>query len=63
MPKKTSQKQGDSSKNDGSTVVGYVLVGIGCLFLVSNFVPAFDIGKLWPVFPIIIGFSIIYSRK
>ena len=34
----------------GSFVMGAILVGVGILFLVVNFVPYLSVAKLWPLF-------------
>ncbi len=43
----------------GGLTGGIVLIVIGGLFLVSQFVPGMDIGKLWPLILVAIGVSMI----
>jgi len=43
----------------GGLTGGIVLIVIGGLFLVSQFVPGLDIGKLWPLILVAIGVSMI----
>jgi hypothetical protein len=37
----------------GSLVLGAVLVGVGILFLVVNFIPYLGVEKLWPLFMLV----------
>jgi phage shock protein C len=46
----------------GGLTGGIVLIVIGGLFLVSQFVPGMDIGKLWPLILVAIGVSMILRR-
>jgi phage shock protein PspC (stress-responsive transcriptional regulator) len=44
-----------------SKIAGGILVILGVLFLLERFLPyLFDMGKMWPLFLIIIGLAIIY---
>ncbi len=49
--------------SQGSLTAGVILIGIGFLFLLTNFkiVPALH--RLWPVFLIIVGIAIILGGK
>jgi len=43
----------------GGLTGGLILIAIGAVFLVSQFVPGLDIGKLWPLILVAIGVSMI----
>ena len=59
----------DSSKlnrTNGSFVGGAILITLGILFFLDNFIPNIDFGDLWPIILIVIGISILvrnYSGK
>jgi hypothetical protein len=46
------EKKGKEFKT-GSFVLGAILVGVGILFLVVNFVPYLSVAKLWPLFMLV----------
>lgn len=46
----------------GGITAGIVLIVIGGLFLANNFLPGFDLWRLWPVILIAIGVSIMIRR-
>lgn len=49
-------------KNQGKNYTGgVILIVLGILFLISNFVPQLDFGKLWPLILVAIGIVIIYN--
>ncbi|HWO56389.1 MAG TPA: DUF5668 domain-containing protein [bacterium] len=50
-------KKGNHSK--GSLTAGFILVGVGLVFLLSNLNVIPDLGETWPLFLIIIGASLV----
>jgi phage shock protein PspC (stress-responsive transcriptional regulator) len=50
----------DPSK--GQWIGGLILITLGFLFLVNQFVPALDFGKLWPLVLIIMGAVVIANN-
>lgn len=46
-------------KNDGSLIVGIVLITLGGMFLVSRLIPHINFRDIWPVIIIVIGIVII----
>ncbi|MGE5392674.1 MAG: PspC domain-containing protein [Candidatus Saccharibacteria bacterium] len=42
---------------------GVILVALGLIFLVSNFVPQYDMGKLWPILLVVVGVALLWPRK
>ncbi len=57
----------EKEKNLGSHKPNYtlatILIVLGIIFLISNFIPEWNFDKLWPVILIIIGLSILYRKK
>ena len=51
------------SNGKSSVVTGYILIGIGVLFLLDNFIPAFSFGDFWPLLLIAIGTGIIWHSS
>jgi phage shock protein PspC (stress-responsive transcriptional regulator) len=49
----------DSKRN--AAMGGYILVGLGILFLINNFTDI-DFGKLWPVILIVVGAAILLKQ-
>ncbi|MEI6455888.1 MAG: PspC domain-containing protein [bacterium] len=53
-------------KKKGSLIGGLVLITLGTLFLIDEFLPNIDFGDLWPVILIVIGAGILinaFTRK
>ncbi len=50
-------------KNNGNLFLGILLIGLGLLFLLHNYVLWFDWDKLWPVLLIVLGLGILLSGK
>jgi hypothetical protein len=48
---------------DKSWIGGLVLITLGMLFLVHQFVPFLDFSKTWPLFLIILGLIVIFGGK
>lgn len=56
----------NSYKKDHLIIAGLIFLGLGCLFLINNFLPHLSISKLWPLILIIIGLGILagsFRRK
>jgi len=47
------EEKKDKEFKTGSFVLGAILVGLGILFLVVNFVPYLGVEKLWPLFMLV----------
>jgi len=60
-PKKENSGTAPSARKKGSLIGGLVLVTIGALFLVDEFIPNVDFGDLWPVILIIIGVGLLIN--
>lgn len=59
-PPQPGRDQEQSGARRGGTVAGIVLIVLGLLFLANQFIPGFDIGKLWPLILVAIGIAIIF---
>jgi phage shock protein C len=53
-PKKEPRKK-------GSLIGGLVLITLGSLFLIDEFIPNLDFGDLWPVILIVIGIGLLIN--
>ncbi|MBN1449328.1 MAG: PspC domain-containing protein [Bacteroidetes bacterium] len=51
----------DSHGGRGSLIGGAVLIVIGALFLLDNFLPGFDFSDFWPLFLIAIGTGMLWN--
>lgn len=47
------------SKGNGSITAGFILVGMGLVFLLSNMGIIPDLGETWPLFLIIVGAALL----
>ncbi|MCF8298163.1 MAG: DUF5668 domain-containing protein [Saprospiraceae bacterium] len=55
----------DNCKKDnkqGGIIGGVVLITLGILFLLDQFLPNVNFGDLWPVLLIVIGVSILFKN-
>jgi phage shock protein C len=50
-------------KRDQKEVIGFLLILVGGLFLLENFFPDLEIGRLWPLILILLGFAILNKRS
>jgi ABC-type uncharacterized transport system permease subunit len=50
-------------KGNGRLWGGVMLITIGGLFLISNFVPNISLHEIWPVILIVVGVMIILNKK
>ena len=48
-----------SRTGSGQVQAGVIVLGVGVIFLLSNAGLIPDIGKMWPLFPILVGFALI----
>jgi len=60
-PKKENPFPAPSSRKKGSLIGGLVLITVGALFLVDEFIPNVDFSDLWPVILIIIGVGLLIN--
>ncbi|MBI5868082.1 MAG: hypothetical protein HZB43_07330 [candidate division Zixibacteria bacterium] len=55
-----SDAQGGHNKDERSRLVGGIIVGgIGMVFLLSNLDVIPRIGRMWPLFLVVIGFALL----
>ena len=47
------------AKGQGSVTAGFILMGIGLVFLLSNLGIIPDLGEMWPLFLIIVGAALL----
>jgi phage shock protein C len=50
-------------KKDSSRVWGIILIALGTIFLLDEWLPDFDFGKFWPLILIALGGYIIFKDK
>lgn len=50
-------------KSNSSSVAGIVLIVIGALFLLNNFIPRFNFSDFWPFILIAVGIGLILNAK
>ena len=55
------QRRATRQRGDGALVVGGVLVVIGSMFLLRQFVPQFDFDLFWPVALIVLGGALVLA--
>lgn len=58
-PQDSSNEQNDPYRTRGSLIAGVVLITLGSLFLIDNFVPNINFGHLWPVLLVVLGIVIL----
>jgi len=61
VTEKIREKSGE--RGNGGYMLGLIILLIGILFLLQNFIPAFNIGRLWPILLIVIGLLILVRKK
>lgn len=49
------------SKHDTNLIIGLILIVLGILFLISQYIPYIHFGHLWPFILIIIGIVLLYN--
>lgn len=47
----------------GSLIAGIVLIVVGTLFLVDEFLPKFNFGKYWPILLVAIGVALLFTAR
>lgn len=47
----------------GGIVAGSILIVLGAIFLIGQFVPDLGIEKLWPLVLIVIGLAVMFRRR
>ncbi len=52
-----------SRKKEPNKFWGAILIGLGVIFFINEFVPAFDFGKIWPFILIGIGVYILFKDR
>lgn len=50
-------------KSNTNSIAGIVLIVIGALFLLNNFIPRFNFGDFWPFILIAIGIGLLLNVK
>jgi phage shock protein C len=50
-------------KKDSNKVWGIILIVLGTIFLLDEWIPDFDFGKFWPLILIAVGGYIIFRDK
>jgi len=60
-PQENPQKPNQESKFKGNLIGGLVLITLGAIFLVDQFVPRIDFGDLWPIILIVIGVALLVN--
>jgi phage shock protein C len=53
----------NQKSNTGSTWIGIVMILLGGLFLLDNFLPRFDFGDYWPIILIGLGIGLILKAR
>ncbi|MFC2101236.1 PspC domain-containing protein [Bacteroidota bacterium] len=56
-----NQSQSPKYKGQGNIIGGVILITLGSLFLVDQFVPRINFGDLWPVILIVIGVALLFN--
>jgi phage shock protein PspC (stress-responsive transcriptional regulator) len=52
----------EKNPTKGQWIGGLILIALGILFLVNQFIPSLDFGKLWPVLLIVVRASILANN-
>lgn len=50
------------SHNHSHAIFGFFIIILGVIFLIDNFFPGFELGKLWPLLLIAVGGLIMFKR-
>lgn len=62
MDEVKNQESSPKKKNNSSLLPGIFLLTLGVIFLLGNYgLVSFDIGKLWPIFLIIPGATMLWA--
>ena len=57
----TSQPQPRRSDRNGALILGVILVVVGAWLLLRQFIPALDLGRLWPIILVVAGGVLVVS--
>jgi len=60
-PKPENPKPAQEKQHKGSLIGGLILITLGALFMVNEFIPNIDFGDLWPVILIVLGIGILIN--
>jgi phage shock protein C len=52
----------NKEKERGNVIGGLILITIGLIFLVDQFLPWFSFGKLWPLILVAIGIGLLWNN-
>jgi len=55
----TPKKPNPETRQKGNLIGGLVLITLGAIFLVAQFIPRIDFGDLWPLILIVIGIALL----
>ena len=55
--------QNKTKRDKGGSFVGFIMIGVGLIFLLDNFLPGFSIGRMWPLILIVVGSAILYQER
>jgi len=53
------RENSDNNRKHSRVVGGLILLGLGVLFLINNFLPHFNFGRFWPLILVIVGLAIL----
>jgi phage shock protein C len=51
----------EESRSNRSIVLGTIFIGLGMVWLIGNFIPEFDVFRLWPLALVGLGMYIIFK--
>jgi len=60
------RKGSNNNRKHSRVIGGLILLGLGILFLINNFLPRFNFGRFWPLILVIVGLAILagsFKRK
>jgi len=58
-----SEAGSDQNKKSGNMTAGLTLIGVGAIFLLARYIPAFNWHTAWPIVLIILGLLLIIPFK
>lgn len=54
----------EEKKSKNKIVPGIIFISLGVIFLLNNYgIANIEIGRLWPIFLVIIGVAILFEKK
>lgn len=53
----------DRQREKRRTIAGFILLGLGLIFLADNFIPRIRIGDFWPLILVLAGIAILVNAK